>query len=106
MVIINELYNVLENEKSLFSIINPVLKGGIYCLKKFQLLTGWLYSLRLFPIKQLYLTELFVRNAHDSDLAEVGKERFNSFYMYRRIFTAGTMTDINGELEHCESVTL
>ena len=74
--------------------------------KEFQLLAGSLYAVRLFPVKQFYLAKLFVRNAHDSHLSIIREERFNSFYMYRCILAAGAMADINGKLEHRESIAL
>ena len=73
-------------------------------LKQLQLLTWSVWQLWLVPIKQFYVTELLVGDTHDANFSELWQYGFYSFPMNLGILHAGTMADVDGELEHRESI--
>lgn len=73
-------------------------------LKKFKLLIGGICGHLFLTIKNLNISKLFIGYAHDSDVSAFRKQRFNSFYMYLRIVHTRTMSDVDRELEHGETI--
>ena len=82
----------------------PLRRWNSPFLKQFQLLAWGIGLLRLGAIKQLYVAELLVGDAHDAYLAKLWQYGFYSLFMNFRILHAGTMTDIDGKLKHGEAI--
>ncbi len=70
------------------------------------MLTRSIRLYRFLAIKQLYGAELLVGDTKYTYMSVLGKERLNTLDMHLGILHAGTMTDINRELEHRETVAL
>lgn len=61
-------------------------------------------ALRFLSIEEFYFFELLASNTHNSDLSVCWNEGGNTFDVYSHILFAATMTYVNGELEHCETI--
>jgi len=55
-------------------------------------------------VKNFHHAELFIGDAHNTDVPFFGKDLFDSDNMNVRIFPAVAVTHINGKLEHLEAV--
>jgi len=73
-------------------------------LKKFELLNRLGTLHHFFPPKNFHHPELFIGNAHNPDMSFGGKNALYSFYMHVCIFPAGTVAQVNAELEHIEPI--
>lgn len=75
-------------------------------LKQFQLYASVFGRNRFFAIKELNGRELLVRNTHNGNMAKLGQDFLDTLDMHLRILHAGTMTCINGHLEHSKAIAL
>ena len=73
-------------------------------LKKLQLLYRFRCFCQVMPPEYFHHAKLFVGNAHDAYMPFGWQYCFYSFYMYIRIFTAGTMAQVNAELKHSKAI--
>lgn len=72
--------------------------------EKFQLLAR-LFHFGLLPaMKNLDFPELFVRDAYNADVTRLRQKRLYPLDMHVRVLATGTMTHVDGELEHREPV--
>ena len=55
-------------------------------------------------MENLYLPELFVRDAHDPYVTRLRQKRLHPLDMHVRVLATGAMTHIDGKLEHRETV--
>ena len=77
---------------------------GFSFLKQFELLYRCSVLGRVFAIKNLNSFKLFIRNLHNTDRSMLGKKALYSSDMHICIFRTWTMPQIDGKLEHPESV--
>ena len=72
--------------------------------KQLQLLAGRVHRLRLAVAENLHFAKLFIGDTHDSNVAILGHERLHPLDVDFGILAAWAMPQINGKLEHRESV--
>ena len=65
---------------------------------------GAFYVLGLFPIKHFYFAKLLIGYTNNPDLSKFGKKRFDPLYMHFGILATGAMANVNGKLEHRETI--
>ena len=85
--------------------------GGILCmlmtrLKKFKLYARSLRRFLFLAVEKLDITELFVCNGKQPNFSKLWNERLYPFKMHLHVLCTGTMTDVDGELEHDEAIAL
>jgi len=73
-------------------------------LKQLQLLIRRIDFGLFLPLKEFHHPELLIGNREDTDIPMLGQSSLHPFYMNIRILSAGTMAQIDGKLEHGESV--
>ena len=73
--------------------------------KQLQLLARCVHRLRLAVTENLHVAKLFVGNAQDPDVAKLGHERLYPLDMHFCVLITRTVPQINGKLEHGESVS-
>lgn len=73
--------------------------------KQLQLLARRIHRLRFAIAKNLHIAKLFVRDTQNTDVAIFRHKRFNPFDMHFSVLIAWTMSQINGKLEHCETIS-
>lgn len=87
-----------------FSNPDQLLCIADFTSEKFQLL-AWLLHFGLLPaMKNLDFPELFVRDAYNADVTRLRQKRLYPLDMHVRVLATGTMTHVDGELEHREPV--
>ncbi len=87
---------------------SPPFRWAFYILtlsKKFQLHTWHLWRSWSITYKSHHLAKLLVCNSKYANLSLRGNHSLDSFQVDISILLTGTMTDINRELEHDESIT-
>ena len=73
-------------------------------LEKFELQGRWFRLLRLRSIEEFDVLELLVRDAQHPHLSRIRKDSLHSLHVYFHIFAAGTVSHVDGELEHGETI--
>ena len=73
--------------------------------KQLQLLAWRVDRLGLAVAENLHLAKLFVGDAYDTNVAKLGHERLHPLDVYLGVFPAWTMSQIDGKLEHRETVS-
>ncbi len=73
-------------------------------LKQLELLTWCIRCLGLASKIQFNVGELFVSNAYDTHFTKLRQYGLHTFTMNFGIFHTGTMADVDGKLEHGESI--
>ena len=82
------------------------LKGGVFYLEQLQLLSLRYWRNRLLPIKKFNVSELLICEADNTHMTVLGQERFYALDMHLRVFAAGAMPYVGGELKHSKAVFL
>lgn len=74
--------------------------------EQFKLLPWGIWRNWFLTIKQLNGPELLVCYAQHPNMTELWQKRFYAPYVHLGVLHAGTMADVNGELEHGETIAL
>ena len=72
--------------------------------KQFKLYAGQGEGWGFLSEIQMKVAKLFVGDAQNANFAELGKKWFNPIYVDFGIGRTGAVTDVDGELEHGESI--
>ena len=69
-------------------------------------MTGCIDGMKFITIKQFDAAKLFVGNAQNANLSIIRKKGSDPLHMDIGVLTTRTVTHVNGELKHRESISL